>query len=432
MPEGYKKPSLGAAGVFQLRRLTFLFAATLVNMLVMGQTRSADSVKNDRASNQGVQKKPYLEISGFILTDVIYDFKQMDPKWFDVPRPSKLPSYKDQFAPDGQIYFSVRQTRMTVKSFVPTPLGPLSTWFEFDLFGSGADAGQTTIHLRHAYGELGKFGAGQTWSPFVDIDVFPNDLEYWGPNGMANIRNIQVRYMPIQGDTKLTIALEKPSGTADDGQYSDFIALKNVKPQLSLPDLTAEYRRSATWGYVELAGILKQLKWKDLDTAGPDYSGKQTGWGLNLSSRIKLLSQDMLHLQLLYGKGIESYIRDAPSDIGIKSTGSNTIEGVALPVTGFVSFYDHYWNKKFSSTLGYSFVKIDNSNGQAANAFKFGEYAITNLIYTPHKDIILELQLQYLDRKNFNDGWKATDPRIQFSFRFNFAQKFYNEPGAPQ
>ena len=135
--------------------------------------------------------------------------------------PTKLPSYKDQFAPDGQIYFSIRETRFGVRSYIPTPLGPLTTWFEFDLFGSGADAGQTTFHLRHAYGELGKFGVGQTWSPFVDIDVFPNDLDFWGPNGMANIRNIQIRYMPIQGDTKLTIALEKPGATADDGQYAD-------------------------------------------------------------------------------------------------------------------------------------------------------------------------------------------------------------------
>jgi hypothetical protein len=238
--------------------------------------------------------------------------------------------------------------------------------------------------------------------------------------------------MPIQGDTKLTIALEKPGGTADEGQYTDMIALKNVKPQFNLPDLSAEYRLARRWGYVELAGLLRQLKWKDLDTTGNDYSGKQTGWGFNLSSRIKVLKQDMIHLQLLYGKGIENYVRDAPADIGIKSSGANVIEGVTLPVTGFVGFYDHYWNKKFSSTVGYSFVKIDNSNGQAHDAFKEGEYAITNLIYTPYKDVIFELQLQYLERKNFTDGWKTTDPRIQFSFRFNFSQKFYYETNTAQ
>ena len=70
------------------------------------------------------------------------------------------------------------------------------------------------------------------------------------------------------------------------------------------------------WGYVELAGVLRQLKWKDLDTSGPDYSGKQTGWGLNLSSGIKVFKKDMIHLQLVYGEGIENYIRDAPADIG--------------------------------------------------------------------------------------------------------------------
>ena len=75
----------------------------------------------------------------------------------------------------------------------------LKTQFEFELFGTGVDEGQTTFRLRHAYGELGAFGAGQTWSPFMDPDVFPNSLEYWGPTGMVFFRNVQVRWMPVQG-----------------------------------------------------------------------------------------------------------------------------------------------------------------------------------------------------------------------------------------
>ncbi|MDH7460065.1 DcaP family trimeric outer membrane transporter [Chitinophagaceae bacterium 26-R-25] len=432
MPACFEKISKPRALLLFLLKLTFLSAMMPVSMMAIAQTQSRDSVKNKRAAMQDAQKRPNLEIYGFLLTDVIYDFKQMDPKWYDVPRPTKLPSYKNQFGPDGQLYFSVRQTRFGTKSYVPTPLGPLTTLFEFDLFGSGVDAGQTTFRLRHAYGELGKFGAGQTWSPFVDTDIFPNDLEYWGPNGMAIIRSLQIRYMPIQGDTKLTIALEKPGGTADEGVYADMIELKNVKPVFHLPDLTAEYRIARPWGYIELAGVLKQLQWKDLDTSGIDYSGRKAGWGLNLSSRIKVFAQDMIHLQLLYGKGIESYVRDAPADVGIKKEGSNPIEGVPLPVTGFVGFYDHYWNKKFSSTIGYSFVKIDNADGQLPSAFKMGEYAIGNVIYSPVKDVMMELELQYLNRKNFSDGWTTTDPRVQFSFKFNFSQKFYHENNTAQ
>jgi hypothetical protein len=432
MPACFDKISKRSVFYLSLFQFAFLSALVLVSSVVTAQSQVTDSVKNKTAAAQTGEKRPNFEIYGFLLTDVIYDFKQMDPNWYDVPRPSKLPSYKNQYGADGQLYFSVRQTRLGFKGYIPTSLGPLSTLFEFDLFGSGADAGQTTFHLRHAYGELGKFGVGQTWSPFVDIDVFPNDLELWGPNGMANIRSLQIRYMPIQGDSKLTIALEKPGGTADEGKYDSMVALKNVIPVFHLPDLTAEYRIAQPWGYVELAGILKQLQWKDLDTSGIDYSGRKVGWGLNLSSRIKVFKQDMLHLQLLYGHGIESYLRDAPSDVGIKNDGNNLIEGVALPVTGFVGFYDHYWNKKLSSTIGYSFVKIDNANGQLPSAFKRGDYVITNLIYTPVKDVLFELELQYLKRTNFSDGWTATDPRIQFSFKYNFSQKFYHENNAAQ
>jgi hypothetical protein len=122
-------------------------------------------------------------------------------------RLNKLPSFDGQFGEDGSTFAGVRQTRLGVRGFTPTALGELKTTFEFELFGTGVDEGQTTFRLRHAYGELGKFGAGQWWSPFMDIDVFPNSIEYWGPAGMVFFRNVQVRYMPIQGDTRLTLAL---------------------------------------------------------------------------------------------------------------------------------------------------------------------------------------------------------------------------------
>src|SRR5438045_2352016 len=86
----------------------------------------------------------------------------------------------------------------------PATACELKTQSEFEVFGPGVDEGQTTFRLRHAYGELGAFGAGQTWSPFMDPDVFPNSLEYWGPTGMVFFRNVQLRWMPIKGASNLT------------------------------------------------------------------------------------------------------------------------------------------------------------------------------------------------------------------------------------
>src|SRR6187549_1446353 len=119
------------------------------------------------------QDKNSFEIYGFILTDGGYNFNSIDPDWFDVMRPTKLPKYKGQYGPAGNFFLSVRQTRLGVRSITKTKFGDLKTQFDFDFYGFGKDAGQTTIHLVNGFGQLGKFLAGQTPSTFMDTDVFP-------------------------------------------------------------------------------------------------------------------------------------------------------------------------------------------------------------------------------------------------------------------
>ena len=148
------------------------------------------------------EAKPRMDIYGFAMLDMGYQSKQNDPNWFDVLRPTKLPAYENQYGEDGHFFAGVRQSRLGVKGFIPTDVGEIKTIFEFELFGTGVDAGQTTFRLRHAWGELGAFGAGQTWSPFMDPDVFPNSVEYWGPPGMVFFRNVQVRWTPWQNGSR--------------------------------------------------------------------------------------------------------------------------------------------------------------------------------------------------------------------------------------
>jgi hypothetical protein len=190
------------------------------------------------------------------MLDSGYDFKTNDPNWFDVVRPTKLPSFNGEFAPNGKVYCGVRQTRFGVMTSTPTRFGDLKTQFEFELFGTGVDAGQTTFRLRHAYGELGQFGAGQTWSPFMDIDVFPNQLEYWGPSGMVFFRNVQLRWMPVRSDrTRVILALERPGASADQGIYADRIDLQGVRSKFNAPDVSRQVRIMRGWGYL-IGGLL--------------------------------------------------------------------------------------------------------------------------------------------------------------------------------
>jgi outer membrane DcaP-like protein len=363
------------------------------------------------------------EVYGFAMLDMGYQTKQNDPAWFDVLRPTKLPSFDNQFGQDGRWFSSVRQTRFGVKTSTPTDHhGDLKTQFEFEMFGVGADAGQTTIRLRHAYGELGQFGAGQTWSPFMDIDVFPNSVEYWGPNGMAFFRNVQVRWMPLKGESFATIALERPGASGDAGVASEIITKQNVQARFALPDLSGEYRKAMPWGYVEGAGIVRQIQWDDNNPASPDVSGDATGWGFNLSSNIKL-KKSVARLSVLYGEGIENYLNDAPVDVAVEDTTATTFEGKALPILGVSAFIDINWNERWSSTAGYSMVDIDNSAGQRTDAFKTGHYALGNLMYYPVKNVMAGVEVQWGDREN-KGGFTSDDVRIQFTAKYNFSVMF--------
>jgi hypothetical protein len=366
-----------------------------------------------------------LEIYGFIMTDAGYNANQIHPDWFDVIRLTKLPSYEGEYGTDGNAFFSVRQTRFGTRGYLQTPLGELKTTFEFELFGTGVDAGQTTFRLRHAYAELGHFGVGQYWSPFMDADVFPNTLEYWGPTGMVFFRNIQVRYMPIMGDTRLTFALERPGASADQGVYSGRIELEDVNGRFPLPDLSAEYRHAFNFGYIELAGMLRYMAWEDMNDDEIDISGNAVGWGLNLSSNLNFTKSTVGRFQVVYGQGIQNYMNDAPVDVGITNDISNP--GVALPVLGIVAFVDQQWNDKFSSSVGYSMVSINNSEGMADDAFAKGNYALANLLYYPAEKSMVGIELQYGTRENFNDGWNTDIFKMQFSFKYNFGHTFYRK-----
>ena len=349
--------------------------------------------------------------------------------------PIKLPSYENEFGADGNAYFSVRQTRFGVKSEMPTSMGALKTLFEFELFGTGADAGQTTFACAMPTENWDRFGAGQTWSPFMDIDVFPNSVEYWGPNGMVFFRNVQVRWMPAEGrlshhDCRGTARRQRRTRVF----YRDRIELQDVRPHFPMPDISGEARLGRKWGYIEVAGILRAIGWEDMGTTRIDLSGHAWGWGVNLSSNLKVGKKDTIKLQLVYGEGIQNYMNDAPEDIGIKNTPGNLpdpVKGVALPLLGIVAFYDHYWSDKFSSTIGYSRLDIDNSSGQADDAFMNGQYAVTNLLYYPVKNAMMGGEFQWEHRKNFRDGWGVPDYRIQFSFKYNFSFRVLRELAQP-
>jgi len=343
-------------------------------------------------------------------------------------RPSRLPKVANEFGEDGHFYLSARQSRFGVRTTLPTSNGTVKGQFEFDMAGVGKDAGLTTIRLRHAWGQWKSIGGGQTNSAFMDADVFPNTNEYWGPNGMLFLRNPQVWWEPFNdGTSNARIAIEAPGASGDGGLVADRIELQNIKPRFPRPDFTGHYRFGRKWGYLQVGGALRYFAYDDtLTTDQFNLSGNTWGWGLSLSSNIKASKNDVLRLQLIDGAGIENYFNDAPIDVGVKRNPGNAVTpivGEALGDFGLVIYLDHTWNDRWTSAIGYTRVDITNSDLQAPDAYKNGQYMSANLLCTPAKNLMMGGEFLWAHRENFSDGFSVSDVRLQFSFKVNFGVK---------
>jgi len=211
---------------------------------------------------------PRVEVYGFVQADYIQDFNRVDPAWQDTLRPSKIPTVDGLFGDDGQAIIGARQSRLGVLMNFPTTNKTVFTKFEFDMFGVGVDAGQTTIRLRHAYGEWGQWLAGQTNTLFMDASIFPNVIDYWGPAGMVFYRTPQIRWTPIKkDDATFSVAVEKPGNDIDGGVIREFDPdlAANIHGSQKMPDLTAQYHMKQSWGHLQIAGILRKVAYDRCD-----------------------------------------------------------------------------------------------------------------------------------------------------------------------
>jgi hypothetical protein len=257
----------------------------------------------------------------------------------------------------------------------------------------------------------------------MDIDIFPNTIDYWGPAGMIFIRKPQVRYTQRLNDagSLWAIALEDPSSDVDAGE------LRDISPELAelgdskepLFDLTARYRSENDWGHWQAAGIVRRLEYetKSDGTGGNptnNPSGNDWGWGVNLTTVANVIGRDNVKLGLVYGEGIAAYFNDGGSSLAPDNNDAKAVESL-----GISAFYDRYWNDNWSSSVGWSMHEQDNTNQQQNDAFKRGQIAQANLLWSK-EEFLTGFEVIWAEREN-NDGKNNTDFRVQYSLKYSFA-----------
>jgi hypothetical protein len=408
-------------------------------MAAAGAASSAETAGLSVAQDPPRPGNHRFEIYGFVQMDAIQDFDRVDPDWDATLRPSRIPTTEGQFGDDGQTIFSVRQSRAGIRGGGELGGRPYEFRLEADLYGVGGDAGQTTLRLRHAYASWGPFLAGQTHTLFMDIDLFPNVVDYWGPPGMVFIRNPQLRLTFLNsGGWTGAVALEQPGDDIDPGaiRLIDPDLATNLRGDEELPDLTALLRYDGDWGHVQLSGILRKIGFETVGTPDNEPTGSEMGWGV-MAAAVARWSLATFRVGAVYGEGIASYMNDGGMDLAPSAAlipnppgpqppifppppPNLLLSAEAVPLLGITAYVDLQWTRTLSSAIGYSFTEVDNTNFQEATAFHRGEYASANLLWAPVDRILTGPELLWGQRTD-NDGNTGDDLRLQYTFKLSFS-----------
>jgi len=301
-----------------------------------------------------------FEIYGFAQADAIYDFGRMNPDWDDAFRPSKIANPEGIYGTDGQASVSVKQSRFGVKGTMPTAEGraPINFKFEFDLFGVGGDAGQTNVPPAPCLRRVGLAAGRADQQHLHGHRRIPNVIDYWDPtHGLLAQRADPLDPVPdgvelVRDRHRGAEQRRRPrSGPRTRPALGD-----DVQSNEEIPNLAAHYRTQGGWGHVQIAGILRSLGYDTKGTPNNEPKDDALGWGVNLSGTINTWGKDKILWQYVYGHGIASYMNDGGMDLAPEGrlptdTDPGNVDAEAVPLTGIVAYYDHYWSEEFSTSI---------------------------------------------------------------------------------
>lgn len=351
----------------------------------------------------GKVKDIELTIGGHIQTDIIHDLDNTNSTVFFKPSQISIPS-EDY----NQTLFNIGDSRLRISAEnTDSNSKKLKALVEVDFRNNG-----NSPRLRHAWFEYGAFGAGQTWSNFMDSSAFPNIvINTGGPNALLLSRPIQFRYTQNFDNAALAFSIEN--------NKPDITVPTSWEKRQVYPDLTASYKQNFNKNYVRLALLANPISY-NAAINGNTLKNK-FGFAGSVSGKFQL-GDDDLKYQATYGSGYSSYLEDF-SNQGYEAVVVND-QLKTVDLFGGWMFYDHNWNNRWSSAIGYGINSFGNNAKYTASATKQTGFGALNIQYQPFKQFKASLETVYGKRQLFDDTTLADtsgdDLRFQFTTLFVF------------
>lgn len=338
-----------------------------------------------------------LKIGGYVKADFIHDFDAIEATdSFDTTTILTDGSQRENSR------YHARQSRLSFDARWLVDQRVVRTFVEADFFGN-TTTNANAFRLRHAYGRIGRFTAGQTWTTFTDPSAVPQTLDVEGAVSNVNRRQALARWdQPLlEGALLFAAALEDPSVVIESP------TMLAGEARTDTPDFIARIRVEPEWGEFQVAGIVRQLGFQPIGM--PEL--KETAWGFNFTGSALMLPGTKAYYQFTFGEGIGSY-RGSPD---LVATGPMT--GEIVPVIGWLTGVKHEWTDRLSSNVTISKVNLDAFAGQDPASLKDTTYLAVNLIQNPLERVFWGIEYLYGIRKEVG-GAEGSANRLQISCGF--------------
>lgn len=296
-----------------------------------------------------------LRILGSIRYSALYDF-------VDMPLKHTFNTYYISTGDDNvkipNYYNSLNLTRLGFE--VTRKLKDTKVFIRLETDFNGPD-GQ--FRIRHAYGQIGNFLVGQTWSLFSNVSVMPVTVDGKSATGSVKLRHPQIRYRGNERNgTSWSVALEYSQPELNP-QEVDTIGLTTVQ---MIPDFTARFQRVGLFGEVQLSAIATLISTSDESS---DISN-MLGYGLSLSGVFDVFPEHNILYQLTGGRAISHYIST------FSGTGTDAVfnpeTNEFAPLNSFGGFLSYGFNIKDDITACTTFGAAwqVNKSYQPDNAYR--------------------------------------------------------------
>lgn len=307
---------------------------------------------------------------------------------------AKIPVFGSPEQGGGPVFnANAKGSQLVIDVRAPEVDGSPRFYYQNDFYGSGG--GEFPYRVQQLFGSIYDVTLGQTFSPFEDPDIWPDTVDYEGPNAMIFARYPSVRYrLGLVDGLALNFGLAQPSSdvasTDDDA----------VEGQDHAPDFALNLRGESDLGHFQLGTVYRYLGAKS-DVFGEDTAfgwGVNLGGGLNVALPWSATDQDLLLAQGTYGAGIGRYGNDtsfSATDAVFNSRG----QLVPLPYYGAFVGYTHRWLPDWRSTATYGWVKLDGPPTQSATAFRQTQYASVNLVWQLRERLSVGVEALYGDNQ---------------------------------